>query len=327
MSRERCRPRSLSHASRSPRPRSAQDLPNRPMTMVVPFAAGGAVDVLARTLARAHRRNPRPADRDRERRRRRRHDRLEPRRQGRARRLPVRARQRRHPRAEPDALQAAAYNVAKDFEPVILVGETPLLLVTRKDFPANNLQEFIAYGKAHPGELQVRLGRRRLGDPSRLRAVQRRGRHRGHAHPLSRRRTGDAGPDRRADRLRLQHHHQRLSAGARPADQGAGAARAPSARRSCPTCHRAGAGHGRLRRRKLERGFLPKGTPEPIVRKLNAAMSEAMDIAGHRQAAARHRHRHPGRRTAAPRPMPRSFVEQEIKKYEGPIKASGIVIE
>ena len=30
---------------------SAQDFPNRPMTMVVPFAAGGAVDVLARTLA------------------------------------------------------------------------------------------------------------------------------------------------------------------------------------------------------------------------------------------------------------------------------------
>jgi tripartite-type tricarboxylate transporter receptor subunit TctC len=36
-------------------PASAQDFPNRPMTMVVPFAAGGAVDVLARTLARARR--------------------------------------------------------------------------------------------------------------------------------------------------------------------------------------------------------------------------------------------------------------------------------
>ena len=30
---------------------SAQDFPNRPLTMVVPFAAGGAVDVLGRTLA------------------------------------------------------------------------------------------------------------------------------------------------------------------------------------------------------------------------------------------------------------------------------------
>ena len=47
-----------------------------------------------------------------------------------------------------------AYNAVKDFEPVILVGSTPLLLVTRKDFPANNLQEFIAYAKAHQGELQ-----------------------------------------------------------------------------------------------------------------------------------------------------------------------------
>jgi tripartite-type tricarboxylate transporter receptor subunit TctC len=32
-------------------PAHAQDFPNRPMTMVVPFAAGGAVDVLGRTIA------------------------------------------------------------------------------------------------------------------------------------------------------------------------------------------------------------------------------------------------------------------------------------
>src|SRR3972149_4470942 len=32
-------------------PTPAQDWPTRPMTMVVPFAAGGAVDVLGRTLA------------------------------------------------------------------------------------------------------------------------------------------------------------------------------------------------------------------------------------------------------------------------------------
>ena len=32
-------------------PARGQDFPNRPMTMVVPFAAGGAVDVLGRTIA------------------------------------------------------------------------------------------------------------------------------------------------------------------------------------------------------------------------------------------------------------------------------------
>src|SRR5688572_16819382 len=31
-------------------PAQAQDWPTRPMTMIVPFAAGGAVDVLARAL-------------------------------------------------------------------------------------------------------------------------------------------------------------------------------------------------------------------------------------------------------------------------------------
>src|SRR5581483_8329010 len=69
--------------------------------------------------------------------------------------------------------------------------------------------------------------------------------------------------------------------------------------------------------------FLPRGTPEPIVYKLNAAFSQAMDspdtekrllsigvdIAGK------------DRRTPS---YAAKFVEQEIQKYEGPIKASGI---
>jgi tripartite-type tricarboxylate transporter receptor subunit TctC len=133
---------------------SAQDFPNRPLTMVVPFAAGGAVDVLGRTLA--------------------------------ARTAEILGQQivienvggaggmtgaNRVAKAAPDGYQFVlgsvgthaqnqwlykqpAYNAAKDFEPVILVGSTPLLLVVRKNFPANNLQEFIAYAKARPGELQ-----------------------------------------------------------------------------------------------------------------------------------------------------------------------------
>ena len=59
---------------------SAQTFPTRPMTMVIPFAAGGPTDVLGRVDGAAHERDPRPAGRGRERRRRRRHDRLEARR-------------------------------------------------------------------------------------------------------------------------------------------------------------------------------------------------------------------------------------------------------
>jgi tripartite-type tricarboxylate transporter receptor subunit TctC len=47
------------------------------------------------------------------------------------------------------------YDPQKDFEPIGLTAEYPELLVARKDFPANNLREFIAYAKANPDKLNV----------------------------------------------------------------------------------------------------------------------------------------------------------------------------
>jgi tripartite-type tricarboxylate transporter receptor subunit TctC len=50
------------------------------------------------------------------------------------------------------------YNAATDFAPVALVAETPLVLIARKDLPANNLQEFIAYARANQGKMQFGSG-------------------------------------------------------------------------------------------------------------------------------------------------------------------------
>ncbi|HMM90548.1 MAG TPA: tripartite tricarboxylate transporter substrate-binding protein [Bradyrhizobium sp.] len=47
------------------------------------------------------------------------------------------------------------YDPQKDFEPIGLTAEYPELLVARKDFPANNLKEFVAYAKANPEKLNV----------------------------------------------------------------------------------------------------------------------------------------------------------------------------
>jgi tripartite-type tricarboxylate transporter receptor subunit TctC len=47
------------------------------------------------------------------------------------------------------------YDPQKDFEPIGLSAEYPELLVVRKDFPANNLKEFIAYARANAGKLNV----------------------------------------------------------------------------------------------------------------------------------------------------------------------------
>ena len=39
------------------------------------------------------------------------------------------------------------YEPVKDFEPIGLVAESPMAFVARKDFPANNFKEFVAYVK------------------------------------------------------------------------------------------------------------------------------------------------------------------------------------
>lgn len=41
------------------------------------------------------------------------------------------------------------YDPVKDFEPIGLVAELPMAFVARKDFPANNFNEFVAYVKAN----------------------------------------------------------------------------------------------------------------------------------------------------------------------------------
>ncbi|MEH2498852.1 tripartite-type tricarboxylate transporter receptor subunit TctC [Bradyrhizobium sp. AZCC 1678] len=47
------------------------------------------------------------------------------------------------------------YDPQKDFEPIGLTAEYPELLVVRKDFPANNLNEFVAYAKSNASQLNV----------------------------------------------------------------------------------------------------------------------------------------------------------------------------
>jgi tripartite-type tricarboxylate transporter receptor subunit TctC len=46
-----------------------------------------------------------------------------------------------------------AYKPAEDFEPIGMVTAFPLLIAARKDFPANDLKEFIAYLKANSSKL------------------------------------------------------------------------------------------------------------------------------------------------------------------------------
>ena len=134
---------------------AAQDWPTRPITLMVPFAAGGGIDSSARIQAQQHARNARPAivvenvgaaagttgARAR--------------RQGAARRLHVPDRQHRHACLQPGAVQEAALQRGRRLRAGRAGDrESPRILVARKDLPVNDLQELIAYLKANQGKMQ-----------------------------------------------------------------------------------------------------------------------------------------------------------------------------
>ena len=47
----------------------------------------------------------------------------------------------------------ATADVVRDLQPVTIIGQTPMVLVTHKDVPGTDYKSLLAYIKAHPGEL------------------------------------------------------------------------------------------------------------------------------------------------------------------------------
>ncbi len=52
-------------------------------------------------------------------------------------------------------LMRPPYDIFRDFAPVTIIAKTNYILVVNPALPANSLQEFIAYAKARPGQLNV----------------------------------------------------------------------------------------------------------------------------------------------------------------------------
>ncbi len=48
-----------------------------------------------------------------------------------------------------------SYDSAKDFTPIVLVAKSPLMISTRLGFPAKTFEELIAYAKKNPGKVNV----------------------------------------------------------------------------------------------------------------------------------------------------------------------------
>jgi tripartite-type tricarboxylate transporter receptor subunit TctC len=143
----------------------AQDYPTRPITMIVPFAAGGTSDVIARVVAEQ---------------------------MGAALRQSIVTENvtgaggsvalARAARAAPDGYtivignagtSAASYSIYPNlsftpdsFVPIAMVAKTFGIVALRKDFPAATAAEFVAYAKANPGK--VNLGHAGVGSSNYL---------------------------------------------------------------------------------------------------------------------------------------------------------------
>src|SRR5262249_56644724 len=57
------------------------------------------------------------------------------------------------------------FNTLTDFAPVALVGDVPLVLITRKDLPPDTLQEFITYTRANQAKMQYGSARAGTSTP------------------------------------------------------------------------------------------------------------------------------------------------------------------
>jgi tripartite-type tricarboxylate transporter receptor subunit TctC len=55
--------------------------------------------------------------------------------------------------ANPSLMSNLPYDTLKDFAPIVLVATSPLVMVVDPAIPAQNVKEFVAYGKANPGKL------------------------------------------------------------------------------------------------------------------------------------------------------------------------------
>src|SRR3546814_13506755 len=53
----------------------------------------------------------------------------------------------------PSLYKNLRYDTRKDFTPIAEVAAVPNVLIVNPSFPAKNVQELIAYAKAHPGQV------------------------------------------------------------------------------------------------------------------------------------------------------------------------------
>jgi tripartite-type tricarboxylate transporter receptor subunit TctC len=305
-------------------PAGAQDWPTRPITMVVPFAAGGPVDTVGRIIA--------------------------------ARMSELLGQQivienvggaggltgsNRVAKSAPDGytvlLASSAvlaqnplmqkhppYNPVTDFEHAALFSDSARVLIVRKDIPANNFAEFQAYAKANQAKMQY--GSAGAGSGSHVCAILLDGAMGTKITHVPYRGAGPAMQDLIAGRIdfiaeQISTALPQIRGGTVKAFVTLGRERGPGLE-NIPTADELGI-------KGLDCGAwaafsFPKGTPQAIVRRFAKASSDAIDTP-----AVRERYSSIGVVVTAPeRRSPeylRKFVVSEIARWSVPLKAVGLI--
>jgi tripartite-type tricarboxylate transporter receptor subunit TctC len=304
----------------------AEDWPARPVTMVVPFAAGGPVDVYGRVLAQSL--------------------------------SEILGKQiivenvggaggvtgaNRVAKAAPDGYQFLLGNIATqafsqslhkrplydavaNFAPVGLTIEQQRILVVRKDLPAKTLPEFIAYAKAN--QTSLKYGSAGVGSAAHIACMLLNGMIGVETTHIPYRATSLAMQDIAAGRV---DYICDVISGALPLIQGDAvrpiaylSLKRSSVLPDIPTAHEQGLKD--FDTSSWHAVFFPAGTPETIVRRLNAAMGEALD-----RPTVRERIEATGATVIpAERRSPEflaKFLPAEIARWAVPIRASGASTE
>ena len=304
---------------------SAQQYPSRPMTMIIPFAAGGPTDVLGRVIAQ---------------------------RMGEVLGQPVVVENvggaggmtgsKRVADAKPDGYTFGigtvgthaqnqslyahpAYNASTDFTPVALIAEVPIVLIARNSLPVNNLKEFVAYAKAN--EAKMSFGSGGAGSASHLGCVVVNMAMGTHITHVPYKGGGPAMQDVMAGRLDFECEIMSTVKSHIDAGQVKGLAilaktRSP-ALPNVPTALEQGLDAQAYTWNAV---FLPKGAPPEIVKKLNGAVLAAMHTPAVRDRLSGFGAQIVPDNRATPEYLA-SFVKSEIAKWAGPIKASGVAIK
>jgi tripartite-type tricarboxylate transporter receptor subunit TctC len=305
---------------------AGQDWPSRPLTMVVPFAAGGPMDSLARILQPTL---------------------------GETVGQPIIIENQPGGGGMTGSLrvsQAAAdshlfvlasigthaigysmhkkppYHPARDFQPVIFIADAPLLLMTKKELPPNTLAEFIAYAKSNHDKMVFSSGG--TGTSSHISCVMLNQIIGVDVTHVPYRGGGPAFADVIAGRIDYICNY--VSIGAAAIKQGQVKALAMLAKERTPLLpDLATADQQGLKDFDVSAWnaiLLPKSATPAQVAKLNKAVSQALD-----NPALRARLDAIGLIAAAPaRRSPdylRSFIETETAKWAGPVKAAGLQVE